>query len=98
MRFRSNSWLLKMVLFMALIVIAKPLSAKIEKDQENEYQAKLEEILLNKRLTAKVTFPASKDGIDLKINGEWDNKKVTGRIKDRGIGIDIDEYGNSHHC
>ena len=65
--------------------------AKLDGDAKKQSQVKLEEILMNKQLVAKVTFPASKDGIDLNIDGSWDNKEVTRSIKDKGVGIEIDE-------
>lgn len=80
--------------FFALLVLLFSVSsgqvyAKLSDDKKKECEKKLEDILMNKTLVAKVVFPASKDGIDLKIDGTWDNKKVTRRIKDKGIGIQI---------
>jgi hypothetical protein len=56
-----------------------------------EYQKKLEAFLLNKHLVAKVTFPASKNGIDVKTDGTWDQRWATRNIKEHGVGIDIGE-------
>lgn len=88
---KSTAFFFAVTFVFAILMISTPLYAKIEKNQEGEYQAKLEKILLNKTLTAKVTFPASKNGIDLNIDGSWDNKDVTRRIKNTGIGIDIND-------
>ena len=59
--------------------------------QRNELEKDLERVLLNKRVKAKATFPAWKDGIDLKTDGSWDNKWTTRQIKDHGVGIEVDE-------
>jgi len=54
-----------------------------------EYQKKLESILLNKRLVAKVAFPAWKTGIDLKTDGTWDQRWATRNIKAHGVGFEV---------
>ena len=56
---------------------------------KDQAEKQLEALLLNKQLVAKVTFPASKDGIDLKTDGTWNMKVVTRQIKDHGVGIDV---------
>lgn len=48
----------------------------------------LERFLFNKTLVAKVTFPAWKDGIDVKSDGTWDARWATRTIKDHGVGIE----------
>jgi len=64
---------------------------ELSEQQKSECQKKLESILMNKKLVAKVVFPAYKDGIDLNADGTWSNKAVTREIKDHGIGIAVDE-------
>jgi len=64
---------------------------KIDGSNKKAAQKKLEDLLLNQRLIARVTFPAWKGGIDIKLNGEWDQKHNSRTIKDHGIGIDVDE-------
>lgn len=63
--------------------------AELAGAQKAEYQRKLADFLLNKKLVSKVTFPAWKDGVDLKIDGSWDQKWVTRQLKDHGVGIEI---------
>lgn len=58
---------------------------------KEQAQRQLEAFLLNKQLVAKVTFPAHQSGIDLKIDGTWDMKMATRVIKDKGVGIEVDE-------
>ena len=58
---------------------------------KEQAQKQLEALFLNKQLVAKVTFPAHQSGIDLKTDGTWDMKLVTRTIKDRGVGIEVDE-------
>src|SRR5439155_25203417 len=48
---------------------------------KDQAEKQLEALLLNKQLVAKVTFPASKDGIDLKTDGTWNMKVVTRQIR-----------------
>jgi len=62
-----------------------------QRTDKKQCQADLEQLLLNKRLTAKVTFPASAKGIDLDLDGGWDQKHTSGLIKSSGGGIDIDQ-------
>lgn len=64
---------------------------KMTDDQKKKCSEILSDLLLNKKLISKATFPASKDGIDLNINGTWNNKMVTRFIKEKGVGIEIDE-------
>lgn len=68
-----------------------PLMARqgMTKQAREEAQKGLQAIFLNKQLVAKVTFPAYKDGLDVKIDGNWDLKWVTRQIKDHGVGIEI---------
>ncbi len=54
-----------------------------------EYQNKLESLLVNKRLVAKVAFPAWKTGIDLKADGTWNQRWATRNIKEHGVGIEV---------
>jgi hypothetical protein len=63
------------------------LKGPLREQAEREVQA----LLLNRQLVAKVTFPAYKGGIDLNIDGTWDMKMATRRIKDHGVGIEVDE-------
>ncbi len=67
--------------------------AQIRKDTIPACNKQLEDLLLNRRLIAKVTFPASARGIDLTLDGNWDPKDTSRRIKGTGIGIDIDQPG-----
>lgn len=67
-------------------------SAGAQRPTDNrECQNALDALLLNKRLVAKVTFPASNVGIDLNLDGKWNPKVTTSVIKHYGIGIDIGE-------
>ena len=52
---------------------------------------RLEKILLKQRLVSKVTFPASSEGIELNLAGEWDQKQTSRLIKNSGVGIDVDD-------
>lgn len=65
--------------------------AKLTDTELKQGEEQLATILLNKTLIAKVVFPASKNGIDLSIDGSWNNKPITRLIKSNGIGIEIDE-------
>jgi len=56
---------------------------------KDQAEKQLEAVLLNRQLIAKVTFPAWKDGIDLKTDRTFDMKWVTRQIKDHGVGIDV---------
>lgn len=58
------------------------------KAQRAEAQTKLDSFLFNKMLVARVTFPAYKDGINLKTDGSWDSRSVTRAIKDHGVGLE----------
>jgi hypothetical protein len=58
---------------------------------KEQAQKQLESLFLNKQLVAKVTFPAHANGINLGIDGSWDMKMVTRLIKDKGVGIEVDE-------
>lgn len=69
-----------------------PASAQeLEGRAEDEAQEYLEELLMGQRLVANVPFPAQRDGIDLQVDGCWDQGDVTCRIKDHGVGLEIDE-------
>jgi len=78
-----------MSLFISAAFMNGPAYGKLKGDLKKSCESKLESILMNKRLIAKVTFPASKNGVDLKTDGTWDNKKLTRTLKDKGIGIEI---------
>ncbi|MFC1537419.1 hypothetical protein ACFL4P_01180 [Gemmatimonadota bacterium] len=78
-----------MSLFISAVFMNEPAYAKLKGDLKKSCEAKLESILMNKTLIAKVTFPASNKGIDLKIDGTLNNKKITRTLKDKGIGIEI---------
>jgi hypothetical protein len=67
------------------VVFGQGLSNQAQQQGQKELQA----VLLNKQLVAKVTFPAWKDGIDMKTDGTWDMKWVTRQIKDHGVGIEV---------
>lgn len=62
-----------------------------EQTDKKVCQDQVEGLLLNKRLIAKATFPASAKGIDLSLDGEWDHKHTSQLIKSSGGGIDIDD-------
>jgi len=47
--------------------------------------------LMNQKLIAQIAFPANKRGIDLKVSGYWDQKRVTSLVENEGIGIEIGE-------
>jgi hypothetical protein len=51
----------------------------------------LERLLVNKKLVAKVVFPASAQGIDLTLDGRWDQKETSRLIKRTGVGIAVDD-------
>ena len=70
-----------------LAVHAEALKGQVKE----QAQKQLEGLFLNKQLIAKVTFPAHASGIDLRIDGTWNMKIVTRMIKDRGVGIEVDE-------
>src|SRR5881397_626718 len=69
----------------SVALIGQELSNQARQQAQKELQA----LLLNKQLVAKVTFPAWKDGIDVKTDGTWDLKWVTRQIKDHGVGIEV---------
>ena len=56
---------------------------------EAEAAQQIRATLLTQRMVARVTFPASNNGIDLWVNGSWNPSDVTRRIKDDGVGIEI---------
>jgi hypothetical protein len=62
---------------------------ELSNQAQQQAQKELQAIFLSKQLVAKVTFPAFKDGIDIKPDGTWDIKWVTRQIKDHGVGIEI---------
>lgn len=85
-RLQSVSCLLVFLVSLAPSVFARQgLTKQAREDAQKDLQA----IFLNKQLVAKVTFPAYKDGLDVKIDGTWDLKWVTRQIKDHGVGIEI---------
>jgi hypothetical protein len=82
------------VVLSGVLLVAVPALASAQFDRRvdrQRCQAELEHLLMNKRVTAKVSFPASADGIDLTLDGDWDAKETSRRIKHSGGGIDIDE-------
>lgn len=78
-----------LTLLLSALFVGDQAFGKLKDDEKKQCEERLADILMNKQLTAKVTFPASKDGADLHVDGTWDNKKVTRSIKDKGIGIEI---------
>jgi hypothetical protein len=74
-----------------VLVISGAASAQLVNSATTACNPRLEELLLNKRFAAKIQFPASSDGIDLTLNGEWNPKDASRAIKNRGLGIDIDD-------
>ncbi len=60
-------------------------------DAKKEAERFLDELLMTKALVARVTFPAWKDGINLRLDGSWNPSEATRRIKDHGVGIEINE-------
>ena len=44
-------------------------------DAKKEAERFLDELLMTKALVAKVTFPAWKDGINLRLDGSWNPAK-----------------------
>ncbi len=85
----------------AIIALAVTVSVGITKpafgqgslsgDVKKEAERFLDELLMSTALVAKVTFPAWKDGINLRLDGSWNPSEVTRDIKDHGVGIEIDE-------
>ena len=65
--------------------------AQLPDKEVDQCNPRLEKILLKQRLVARVTFPASSEGIELSLAGEWDQKQTSRLIKDNGIGVDIDQ-------
>jgi hypothetical protein len=80
-----------MMVWIALLLPASA-SAQLAKDTDKKVcQAELEKNYLTKRMVALVSFPASADGIDLSLDGTWDQKETSRRTKKSGGGIDIDD-------
>ena len=79
--------------FLLIFLLSLPLlfAEKLNDTTKHKAQKQLESFLLNKKLTAKVTFPASASGIDLNLHGEWDHKSASRSIKNSGVGIDVNE-------
>ena len=63
----------------------------LEAQPKKEMTEKLEKIMLLKRLLPKIPLPAAHNGIDLKINGEFDRKKISKLLKISGVGVKVDE-------
>jgi hypothetical protein len=78
-------------MFCLLVCIStSPLAAQeLAGQSRQQAQKDLEAMFLNKQVTAKVTFPGWKDGLDVKTDGSWDLKWVTRQIKDHGVGIEV---------
>lgn len=76
---------------MCLVAPALAVAQLSTQTDKKACQQQLEGLLLNKRVVAKVTFPASSQGIDLSLDGEWDQKHTSRLIKSSGGGIDVDE-------
>lgn len=80
-------------IFAVFLGVLAPVSiwaqAELVSSNRAESQKKLENFLLNKRLVAKVAFPASKNGIDLKTDGTWNQRWATRNIKEHGVGIEV---------
>ena len=78
--------------FVVCLAVPERGSAQLsEQTDKKACQDQVERLLLNKRLVAKATFPASAKGIDLSLDGEWDHKRTSQLIKSSGGGIDIDD-------
>ena len=87
--------LLLVALFLGFsLVFVSKVNAKFEGDAKKRCEENLKSILMNKTLVSKVVFPASKNGINLKIDGLWDTRAATRYIKEYGVGIEIDEKAN----
>lgn len=78
------------LLVVALVFAGSAEAQLVQGTDKKTCQAQIETFLLNTRVVAKVTFPASAKGIDLSLDGEWDQKETSKRIKNGGGGIDID--------
>lgn len=74
------------VLLLVSVVFAQ--AQTLSGAQRADAQKSLEKALIGKMLVAKTTFPAWKDGIDLKTDGTWNTKWATRMIKDHGVGIE----------
>jgi len=86
------NWRAKAFLIASFLVLQTGKAfAQIPKASISTCNPQLEKLLLNRRLVVKVSFPASAKGIDLTLDGKWDPKETSRRIKASGLGIDIDE-------
>jgi hypothetical protein len=78
-----------LVCLMACAVRSELSAQELSNQERQQAQKDLQTVFLSKQLTAKVTFPGYKDGLDVKTDGSWDLKWVTRQIKDHGVGIEI---------
>jgi hypothetical protein len=79
------------VVAVATLAFCAPAFAQISSAELATCNARLEQLLLNKKLIAKVGFPASAQGIDLTLDGAWDQKMNSRRVKGTGLGIAVDD-------
>jgi hypothetical protein len=87
----TNRRLVIAVLFLLAGIGVTAYAEELKGSVKEQAQKQLEGLFLNRQLVAKVTFPAHASGIDLKTDGTWDMKMATRMIKDRGVGIEVDD-------
>lgn len=88
---KASLMLVLPVACLTILVATTTASAQIPKTTVSDCEAKLSDLLLNKRLIAKVGFPAWSGGIDLSLDGKWNSKFNQVTLKSKGIGVVVDE-------
>lgn len=73
------------------VVVAPVLGQELNGSYKRQAEQALDDMLMGQTCVARVAFPAWKDGIDIDLAGDWDPSRVTRRIKDHGVGIEIGE-------
>ena len=85
----------KLVLFCvatAMILLPQTTFAqKPSKQEKKQAEKRLEDLMMNMRFVSKVLFPATADGIDLHLDGSWNQTDTGRRVKDKGIGIRVED-------
>jgi hypothetical protein len=79
------------VTLFAIAFTASAAAAQIPKLEAQSCGPRIETLLLNKKFTAKVVFPASAQGIDITLDGDWDQKANSRLTKNTGVGIAVDD-------
>lgn len=86
----------RVVVCMAVIVLLSLSStvrveSKLEDNDKDDAEEVLFEMLINKRFVSRIVFPAYKSGVNLRLDGTYDNQIVTRHIKDHGVGLGVDQ-------